>query len=463
MFVFPIIYLTSFLVSISQLIKNKLEGITIFMVFGLPIYTTALSLLYMYGFGHYITFLQALKEILVLIALGLLIYHYSRKIVLHIVDKLMIAFFLYTLAYVFLPIGQYGIIAKLFAFKSISFFVLLYFTGRLFDPAKIYINRFFYYICLVSIAASLVQFYEVYHYQHFQTMTGYADYNYYIFNQEPSGNYGLSWTFEIDTGGKRFASFFANPLENSSATLLTVSVLAGLYTYNDNRINLNSFGWLTFASTLTVIFFSLSRASFFSYFLMIYIYSFLTNKKYILWTIHIFFIGAVLYFLFLISKDMEDFITNTINFSNASSLGHLIEWLDGIQAMINSPLGVGLGESGKISVALGQNIGGENQFIIIGVQAGVIGLGIYIAIYWLMIKNAYRWFLRFKGKEKKVSLSVLLMKIGFIVPMLTANFESYIYASYISWFLSGLLISMIVQQSEKNTVDQSAMVNLSSQ
>ena len=61
------------------------------MVFGLPIYTTALSLLYMYGFGHYITLLQALKEILVLIALGLLVYHYSKKIVFHIVDKLIIA------------------------------------------------------------------------------------------------------------------------------------------------------------------------------------------------------------------------------------------------------------------------------------------------------------------------------------------------------------------------------------
>ena len=433
------------------------------MVFGLPIYTTALSLFYMYGFGHYITLLQALKEILVLIALGLLVYHYSKKIVFHIVDKLIIAFFLYTLSYVFLPIGQYGFIAKLFAFKSISFFVLLYFTGRLFDPAKIYINRFFYYICLVSMAAALVQLYEVYHYQHFQTMTGYADYNYYIFNQEATGNYGLSWTFEIDSGAKRFASFFSNPLENSSATLLTVSVLAGLYTQNDNKIKLNSFGWLAFASTLTVIFFSLSRASFVSYFFMIYIYSFLTNKKYILWTIHALFVIAVLYFLFLIGKDMEEFVRNTINFSNPSSLGHLIEWLDGIQAMINSPFGVGLGESGKVSNALGQNIGGENQFIIIGVQAGVIGLGIYMAIYCLLISNAYRWFRRFTGKEKKVALSILLMKIGFIVPMMTANFESYIYASYVSWFISGLFISMIVQQTEKANFDRSVIPLFSSQ
>ncbi len=453
MFVFPLIYITSFFASITGMLKNKIESIIIFMVLGLPIYTTALSILYMYGFGNYITPLQAFKELIILIALTTLIIHYSKKIVFHLVDVIVIAFFVYTLLYVFLPIGQYGFVEKLIAFKSLSFFVLIYFTGRLFDPAKIFINRFFYYICAVCIAGSLLLLYEVYHYQHFQTMTGYADYNYYIFNQDPSGNYGLSWTFEIESGAKRFASFFSNPLENSAATLLAISVLAGLYTQNNNRVRLNSFGWLVLAATLVSIFFSLSRASFVSYFLMIYVYAWLTHKKYILWFVHGCFISVIIYFIFFIDKDTEEFVINTLNFTNPSSLGHLIEWLDGIDSMIHSPLGVGLGASGKVSNSLGQNIGGENQFIIIGVQAGVIGLGMYIAIYWLLIRNAFKWFKKLRGKEKKVSLSILLMKIGFLVPMMTANFESYIYVSYISWFLSGLFITMIVNKTGSVTFD----------
>ena len=282
--------------------------------------------------------------------------------------------------------------------------------------------------------------------QHFQLFTGYADYNFYIFNQEPSGDYGLSWTFEIEGGLKRFASFFSNPLEHSASTLLTVSVLAALYTKDNNRVRLDNFGWLVLCCTIFAILFSLSRASFISYFLMIFVYAFITKKKIIIRIIHGAFIAVILYLVFFIDKDMQTFIIETLNFSNPSSLGHLLEWLDGLQAMSASPLGLGLGESGKVSLALSQNVGGENQFIIVGVQAGIIALGLYLAIYVLLIKNAYQWFFTLKGKEKKICLALLLMKIGFIVPMMTSNFESYIYISYISWFISGLFISIIADK-----------------
>ena len=426
----------------------------LFLIFGLPVYTTTLSVCFMYGFDDYIPVLQSCKELLILSALGYLIYYYREKLILHLIDKLVIAFFIYTLLYVFLPIGQYSFLDKLFALKSLSFFVFVYFTGRLFNPRKIYVSKYFHYICLVTIAAAILLVYEVVTFQHFQTLTGYADFNYYIFNQEPTGNYGLSWTFEIDNGLKRFASFFSNPLEHSASTLLTVSILAGLYTTNSNRIKMDRFGWIVLGCTIFAILFSLSRASFVSYFLMIYVYAFITKKKYILWFIHTCFIIGIIYFLFFIDRDLKEFIINTLNFTNPSSLGHLLEWLDGIQSMIKSPLGIGLGESGKVSLALGQNIGGENQFIIIGVQAGIIALVLYLSIYILLIKNTYQRFGKLKGKEKKVCLALLLMKISFIVPMMTSNFESYIYISYISWFLSGLFVHMIAGKTDYTNVPE---------
>ena len=452
MLLFPIIYISSFLYSLVSLFKKKVSGIFLFLVFGLPIYTTALSVSYTSGLGKMLPLLQSFKEILILSALGYLLYYFSRKFVWHLIDKLIVVFFLYSLLYIILPIGQYGPIDKILAFKSLSFFALIYLAGRLFDPRKLFINQFFHYICLITVAATVLLLYEVWHYQHFQTMTGYADYNYYIFNQDPSGDYGLSWTFQTDSGLKRFASFFSNPLEQSAATLLTVSVLAGLYTQNNNRIKPDTFGWIVLGCTFVAIVYSLSRASFVSYFLMIYIYAFLTKKKYILWFIHGSFIAALIYFFFFIDKELEEFIIDTINFNNPSSLGHLLEWLDGIQAMITKPLGMGLGESGKVSNALGQNVGGENQFIVVGVQIGVIGLAIYTAIYFLLIKNAYKWFKRLQGKEKKVCLAILLMKIGFLVPMMTSNFESYIYISYITWFLSGLFVTMISGEKKSGNV-----------
>ena len=126
--------------------------------------------------------------------------------------------------------------------------------------------------------------------------------------------------------------------------------------------------------------------------------------------------------------------------------------------MIASPLGLGLGESGKVSSALGQNIGGENQFIIIGVQAGVIALGLYMLIYILLIKNAYQRFFISRGKERKVCLALLLMKIGFIVPLMTSNFESYIYISYISWFISGLFVHMIADRQVTDVIENPILI-----
>ena len=361
--------------------------------------------------------------------------------------------------YVFLPIGKYGFTDKVIALKSLSFFVFIYFIGRIFDPKKIYVNQYFKYICAVAIASGLVLLYEVINYQHLQTLSGYADYNFYLFNQEPNGNYGLTWTFEIEGGIKRFASFFSNPLEHSAATILSVSILAALYTRQNNAIKLDAFGIIVLLSTLLGIAFALSRAAFVNYFLLIYIYAFITHKKIILNIIHLSIIAAILYpFLFIKQNELGDFVINTFQFNNTSSLGHVLEWIEGIQAIATHPLGLGLGESGRVAGTVGQNVGGENQLIIIGVQAGIIGVGLYVAIYVLLIKTAFRSFKIMKGKERKIALALLLMKIGFIIPIITSNFESYIYISYISWFISGLFITMVYNKPQSITFEQTDAV-----
>lgn len=450
---FPLIYIGSFIISMVRIARHRIQDFLSFMVFGLPIYTTSLSLTFLYGFGYLVPVLQSFKEIMVIIGTGYVLYFWKGKIKLHTIDKLLLFFLGYTLLYVVLPLGQYSFFQKLLAFKSLSFFILLYIMGRFFDLKKIRVNEYFHYICLVSIAAAILLCYEVYHYVHFQTMIGYANYNYHFFDQEASGNYGLSWTFEIENGAKRFASFFANPLEYSASTVMAVCVLAALYTQNDAKVKVDGFGIIAFASTLIAIFFSLSRASFASYFLIIYTYAFLTNKRIIIRVIHIGFLAAIAYVIFLMSKDYQDFVLNTLKFSNESSIGHIVEWLDGIDSMIRHPLGIGLGESGRIGAFLGQNTGGENQFIIIGVQTGVITFLLYLIIYIMLIATSYKWFKKLEGKEKKVCLAILLMKVGFIIPTMTANFEAFIYISYVSWFLSGLFINIISQKTAPDPAD----------
>ncbi|WP_214071551.1 hypothetical protein [Mucilaginibacter sp. dw_454] len=440
------------MMSVREIYKGRVEGVLLFMIFGLSMYTTAMSVSFLYGLKGFIPFFQFFKEILVLSVLVLNIVNLKYRPRLHLVDYLIFGFFAYTLIYALLPIGQQGFVDRLVAFKSTSFYILVYFAGRFFDPKTIYINKYFSYVALLTIAAGAVLVVEVSMHVQLQIFTGYAEYCYYFFNIEPSGVYGLSTTFDSDSGLRRFASFFNNPLEHAAATLLALSIVIALYNRDDNKFKPTLIGWLALGASLLSITFALSRAPLIAYFLIIYVYALATKKKYITNTVHVAVGLLVVYLIYLFSqyessnhKDgLIAVLMNTVDFSDPSSVGHLVQWVEGIAAMIAHPLGLGLGSSGRVAGSLGENVGGENQFIIIGVQAGVIALLLYLAIYVIFIRTSIKWFPKLGGKEKKICLAILLIKVGFFIPMLTSEVESSSYLSYMDWFLSGIFISMIM-------------------
>jgi len=446
---FPLVYLCAFTLAMSEIIRGKKDGLMLFLIFGLSIYTTALSVTFMLGFKSLIIYFQAFKELSIFLILGYSIWNLKTRIRLHYIDYMIIAFLGYTVIYALLPIGEQAFVNRVMALKTLSFFAVVYFCGRLFKPKEIYLSKYFHYILFLSIAAAVVLLSEMITNQHLQTRTGYSDYNFYLFNFEPSGNYGLTWTFESEGGYKRFASFFANPLEFGSATIIAISVLAALYTSDDYKLKLDNFGYLALSASLFSIIFALSRSAFVSYFILVYIYSLLTKRKYIINTIHICGVLVIVYIIYLFAKEQDQndglqmVIVGTLNFSNPSSVGHVVEWVEGALAIASSPLGLGLGTSGRIGGTLGGNIGGENQYIIIGVQAGIIALLLYLAVYICLIKEGMKWFYRLEGKEKKICLVIVLIRIGFIIPSLTSEIETSAYTSYLMWFLSGLFVSMI--------------------
>jgi hypothetical protein len=451
MFIFPLVFITSFIVALRDVLKGKADGMLIFLIFGLSIYTTAMSVAFMLGMKDLIPFFQFFKEIMVLSVLILNVLSLKNLPRLHLIDYCILAFLAYTFAYALLPIGEHTFLERLLAFKSTSFYVVVYFTGRLIDPKTIFINKYFNYIMLLTIAAGAVLAVEVAMYQQLQLFTGYADYSYYYFNFEPGGLFGLSTTFDSEGGYRRFASFFANPLEHAAATLLALAVIMALYTRDDNKFKPNSIGMLAIGASFLSILFALSRAPLAAYFVMIYIYALITKKKLITHSFHFIFGVAALYVVYLFTRfdsnhtGLMEVVMNTIDFSNPSSVGHVVEWVEGILAMVEHPLGLGLGTSGRVAGTLGETVGGENQFIIIGVQAGLIALFLYLSIYVMFIKAGLKWMPKLNGKEKKVCMAMLFIKIGFFIPLLTSEVESSSYLSYMNWFLSGLFISILMQ------------------
>ncbi len=205
------------------------------------------------------------------------------------------------------------------------------------------------------------------------------------------------------------------------------------------------------------IIFALSRAPLISYFLIIYIYAVVTRHKTITKIFHATAICALIYIIYLFNDKtnkthgLVEIVMSTIDFSNTSSINHVIEWVAGVNAMMQNPMGLGLGASGRVAGTLGENVGGENQFIIIGVQTGVFALLLYLCIYVMFIRTSLKGLRYLKGKERQFCLAVLLMKVGFLIPLFTSEVESSSYISYMNWFLSGLLISVIMRPRAETT------------
>jgi hypothetical protein len=442
-FIFPLLFLTSFLLGCYKILKGDPNGLFIFLIGSLPFYATSLSTFFLIGGKNVIPFVQATKELVIVLSLGTLILQKKLLFKWTLLDRMILVFFVFSSIYIFIPLGSNGFLQRVLAFKGLSFFPLVYFCGRLFPLRKTHLEKYFSFILVLTITAAALSFGEYFIQTHLQAYTGYSDLNYYVYKQDPSGNYGLSWTFEIENGAKRFASFFSTPLEHAAATIVALAIIAGLYTEKSNQLFLSKFGWIALFATVASILLSLSRAAILSYFAVILIYSFITKRREIL---SIFYLSIVLFVLYLFSfssKDIQDFVMDTITFSNQSSVGHLVEWLTGVESMIAKPLGLGLGASGGITANEGDAVGGENQFIIVGVQIGIAGLLLYMWIHFYTIYLAYKNYKLLKGKEQKIAMIVLLIRVGMFLPMFTSNLDTYIYISYIMWFMTGLLSNIL--------------------
>lgn len=453
MFLFPIIYIIAFLKTLKELGKKHASGIIVFICIGLPIYINSLSVTYMYGWEKAIGPMQSFKEIAVLLSLGIVLWQLKKMPKFTTVDWLVAIFLGYSFLYVLLPIGSYSMMNKLLAFKSLSFFCILYFVGRWINAKEVLLAKPMKLIGILTIVAAIIAVLEYIKGVHLHTQTGYSNFLMHFFDDEPSGNYGLTWSFETETGLKRFGSIFGNPLEMGASVLLSLAMVLAFYTSNaqtQNKLQLTKFGKAFLIASTICIFLALSRASFLGYISIILIYALLVKNKWLIKLIYIALTSTVVYFVYFITqKDVYNFVVESIRFSNASSIGHVLEWVDGFNAMLSKPMGMGLGESGRVSMFAKENTGGENQFIITGVQVGVPMLILYISIHLSIIVIAYKNCQSKMGKIKRLAMALFLFKLGILIPMFTSNTESFIYISYCTWFLSGLLINLNHQNNKQ--------------
>ncbi len=427
----------------KMIIDGKWSYFIYFLAAFLPVYITSLSVIFLATRSpEILSVFQILKELIILLAAVIFVLYqkgpFQYPIRLLATDWMMLGLLTLGFAYLLLPLGSASFLNKALYYKSMLMPGLVYFLGRNTRWNKLEIKRLFQLIFLVMFAAFGVNLIENYLLQaHIQQFTGYALYNQVINNIDPTGNFGLTWTFETQAVTKRLAAFFSDPLEMASSVLMGFA--AGLIWFLTTRREENWPYMLVMFVSLGCLVFSASRAAFGAFFIMIFFVA-LVFRLYKL--IGAGFLALVLfgvYVIFFASEDFYFFVLDTITFENSSSVGHVVEWLLALDSMIGNPMGIGLAMSGNFgSVEDELRVGGENQFLIYGVQLGWLGIMLYILTLATGVRDSIRVFRQTANTAiARVAFTGAVVKVGLLLPLFTANVEIYTYVSWLTWWMIG--------------------------
>ena len=382
-------------------------------------------------FSSFILYLMGTKE-----------SFFKRTFKLTSLDWLIITFLSLVLIYLIIPLGEATYFSKLIYTKNVFFIGIVYYFGRISKLKKENWNIILKILISLTVFSFLVALTESLAGTHLHSFLNYSEYNLLINDIDPEGNYGLNWTFESQSTNPRYASFFADPLEFSASLILFLAISLWFLLHSKNIKN--KFYFMILLAMIIVSFLlAMSRASIFAA-LLVFILALYISKNYqLIFYSTVFFISVCIYLYFFSENDTRYMIEDTLFFRNSSSLGHLVEWIEGLLTIYENPFGIGLAMSGNASgVDQSIKIGGENQFLIYGVQMGVIAVVLYMIILFKSIFNSIRLYIKSLSlKERSVGFITGLTKFGLIIPLLTANAELYLFVALFSWYLVGLVES----------------------
>ena len=444
---FIIFYCTIYAYTIKKISIGKLEYLIVYICACLPIYATLQAQVFMiFGNQGFVSLIKFSKDIIFIYAFivfifGNNIHLFKRRFKFSIIDKLILTFTFLVTFYALFPIGEAELLSKLIYAKNLYIISITYLIGRNVSLSKSFFMIVIKILKSLILSTAIFLFFEVLISTHFHNLIEFSNYNYVINEIDPQGNYGLSWSFESQGTYPRYAAFFADPLELSASLLLLTSLL--IFNFWNNKKNINYF---LFFLVLAALVLSLSRGAIIA-FLGIILFGLLINKNYkILVSILISIIISILGLLYFASDEIRYMIIDTVKFENTSSLGHLIEWIEGILSILENPFGIGLAMSGNAGgVDQAVKVGGENQFLIFGVQMGIVSVFLYILILFFIIRRSFKVYLNSNSFIKHISFIVTCTKFGLLLPLLTANAELYLFVSLFTWFFAGYVESQFIK------------------
>lgn len=452
-----VLYIAFYFFVVSGLLRGKLHLVFLYSVILFPVYMLFISNNFK-GFESMlmVNLIQYSKELIIFGAITLWFLGQKSLIRkqwnLSILDTLVLSFLCLSFLFFLLGLGEATLVNRAIYLKSILLIGSYYFLGRNVKMSFREWSSSFKAIFITTVLASILVVTEKVLGVHFHSISGYVDYYSFIEARDLEGSYGLGWTFEAAGGAPRYGSFFAHPLELAASMLLVGSVGLIYFISVPYRANKYKYLFILFC-TFVCLLLAYSRAAFASFFLMLGFIALLLRYYKIIGIGFGILMVIGLYVVFFSGNEILYFVLDTISFQNSSSVTHVMDWLEAVESMLSNPMGIGLAMSGNAGgVDKDLIVGGENQYLIYGVQMGFLGMLLYIGMLFYGIRNSWRAFRlsnsRYEGIVPFVAASV---KFGMLLPLFTANAEAYLYISLVSWWLIGAAETMY-QNSRKTTV-----------
>ncbi len=442
-------YVSFTLIMLDKIYKGNPVYLLLYIVSFLPFYTIFQVIVFNAFENIFIVSLIKYSKDFVLLSsfilyiIGTRESFFNRGFKFSILDKLIVSFLCIVLFYLFLPLGEATFISKVIYSKNIFLIGIVYFFGRNTDFKTYNWNTILKILIGLAIFSFLVALSESTLGNHLHSYLGFSEYNLIVNDIDPQGNYGLNWSFESQSTSPRYAAFFADPLEFSASLILffTVSIWFLLHSkFRDNK-----FYYLLLALIITGSFLlAISRASIFSAILVLILALYISKNYKTIISGSVFILLIFIYLYFFSEEETRYLLEDTLSFQNTSSLGHLVEWIEGLLSIYENPFGIGLAMSGNASgVDQSIKIGGENQFLIYGVQMGIVSVLLYVIILFKSIWNSIRVYIKSSSLSKKsIGFITGLTKFGLLIPLFTANAELYLFVALFSWYLVGQVESL---------------------
>lgn len=155
-----------------------------------------------------------------------------------------------------------------------------------------------------------------------------------------------------------------------------------------------------------------------------------------------------------LSLDVFQRISETLTLEDPSAAGKIPSILNGIELVIENPLGIGLGMSGPRSTRFMEVLTyhSESYYVLMAIEIGVIGLGLYLSLLLGVVVDLYRINRIVTAPEYKgLTLGVIAAVIGVSAGVMFLPSLQELVIAGLLWFFIGLSMKLSPSNQEYST------------